>query len=49
MNPKVTLKFSNADYSHRLINSVKKQVNDKSIEKSNKEDDFILPPESRLF
>ena len=35
----------NVDYPLRFINSVMKQFNDKLSEKSNEEDDYILPPE----
>ena len=38
-------KFLNADYPLRFINSVIKQFNEKLSEKSNEEDDHILPPD----
>ena len=42
---KIRKKFLNADYPLRFINSVIKQFNDKLSEKSNEEDDYILPPD----
>ena len=42
---KIKQKFLNADYPLQFINIVIKQFNDKLSEKSNDEDDNILPPE----
>ena len=42
---RIRKKFLNAGYPLRFINSVVKQFNDKLSEKSNEEDDYILPPD----
>ena len=42
---RIRLKFLNADYPLRFINSVIKHFNDKLSEKFNEEDDHILPPD----
>ena len=42
---KIRQKFLNADYPLRFINCVIKQFGDKFSEKSNEEDDQILPPD----
>ena len=42
---KIRQKFLNKGYPLRFINSVIKQFSDKLNEKSNEEDDYILPPD----
>ena len=42
---KIRQKFLNVDYSLRFVNSIIKQFNDKLREKSNEENDYILPPD----
>ena len=42
---RIRLKFLNADYPLRFINTVIKHFNHKLSEKFNEEDDYILPPD----
>ena len=42
---KIRQKFVNAEHLPWFINSVMKQFNDKLSEKSNEENDYILPPD----